>query len=281
MRGRRFVPAGLLAALVLVLAPSAGAVGTYTDATGDGNGAPDIQKVTVTNGVGGQILIDVTVDSLPSPADVQTLVALNTDMSAGTGAPDSGGADYYFVVDESDSSYGFAHWNGANWEGAPYTTVGVRTSSNRVSISVNRSELGNTDGFYFWVRTRAGDPAANHSDDAPDDGAWNYSLQANGPDVQGFSVTTRPPAGPKGGKLFTIIASDLKLPPSGDPFQRPAKPESYSCQAKLAGKPLVGTGTGGCTWKLPKKARGKKLVVVVTVSYQGVKKSLPFTYRVS
>lgn len=58
-------------------------------------------------------------------------------------------------------------------------------------------------------------------------------------------------------------------------------PESYSCTAKLGAKKLAGSGTGGCTLKVPKKkTRGKRLTVVLTVNYQGATKVVPLTFKV-
>jgi hypothetical protein len=37
---------------------------------------------------------------------------------------------------------------------------------------------------------------------------------------------------------------------------------------------------GGCSWLLPKKARGKKLTVTVNVSYHGDSETFSQTYKV-
>jgi mevalonate kinase len=58
-------------------------------------------------------------------------------------------------------------------------------------------------------------------------------------------------------------------------------PESYSCVAKLGAKKLAGSGTGRCTIAVPKKkARGKRLTVLLTVTYQGATKVVPLTFKV-
>ena len=46
---------------------------------------------------------------------------------------------------------------------------------------------------------------------------------------------------------------------------------SFTCRATLAGKRVKGTGPGGCTFKLPKTAKGKQLVVTVTATPTGGK----------
>lgn len=277
----RYVATAVVAAAVgLAAVGAAGATGSYPDTAGDGNGAPDIAKVTVSSDAAGQILFTIAVDNLPKPADIQTLLLLNTDMSEDTGGPDTYGADYAFLVDESDHSYGFFRWSGSDWVETPYTTVRVFSRQTGVTISVNRSELGNTGEFNFWTRTITGDVSAETLDDAPDIGVWNYSLEAAGPNILGVLVQATPQFGPQAGKPFSINPISLKLPPSGEPVSILPSPDTYSCAAKLKGTRLSGSGKGGCTWNLPRNARGKLLVVVVTVTYQGASKSVPFTYRV-
>jgi hypothetical protein len=272
---------GALAALAtaLVLAQAGGAVGRYADAIGDGAGAPDITGVTVQSDAAGQILFQIQIVDLPSPADVRTFLLLNTDMNVDTGAPDSDGADYYFVVDESDNTYWFARWDGADWAETAYSTVRVSTNQTGVTISVNRSELGNTEAFTFWTRTRAGAPDANQADTAPERGSWHYALAASGPAIESVLVTTKPSFGPRAGKAFTVTPLGVRLPEAARPLIAP-HPDSYTCRARLAGKALKGTGKQGCTWKLDRKARGKRLVVDLTVSYQGASLTTRLEYRV-
>ena len=57
-------------------------------------------------------------------------------------------------------------------------------------------------------------------------------------------------------------------------------PTSYSCTARLGTKKLA-TGSGVCSMAIPKKkAKGKKLTVLLTVNYQGATKVVPFTFQV-
>jgi hypothetical protein len=267
----------LVGAAVLVLAPAAASAGRYLDPTGDSGTSPDITGVTVASDASGLILFTIDLADLLDGSGARTFLLLDTDEDGATGAPDSVGSDYVFVVD--DDGYNFAHWTGAAWDNdTAYATVRVFTSRTHVTISVNRSELGNTKAFNFWVRTRLGD---EDMDTAPEESVWNYSLAADGPDVQSVLVATAPSAGPKAGKTFTVTPVSLKLPPSGEPPLLLPRPDSYTCRATLAGRAIAGTGTGGCEWKLPLTARKKSLNVVLTVKYQGATKSITFTYRVS
>jgi hypothetical protein len=275
--------AGAALALIagaLALAPSGGAIGRYTDATGDNAGAPDITGVSVQSDSAGQLLFQIAVVDLPSPADIRTYLLLNTDMNLDTGAPDTGGADYYFGVDESDNTYWFLRWEGTDWTEAPYSTVRVDSNKTGVTISVNRSELGNTEAFTFWTRTRAGAVEANQADTAPEDGSWQYSLSADGPQIESVLVTTKPGLGPRAGKAFTVTPAGLRLPEAVRSIIAP-QPDDYTCRARLAGRPLVGTGEHGCTWKLDRTSRGKRLVVQLTVSYQGTTARFTLSYRIA
>jgi hypothetical protein len=275
----RLLSATAVAAAGLALAQAGGAVGRYTDATGDGAGAPDITGVTVQSDGGGQIVFQIQIADLPSPADVRTFLVVNTDANAATGDPEDG-SEFYFVVDETDNSYWFTRWDGTEWVETPYSTVRVSSNRTSVTISVNRSELGNTEAFSFWARTRAGASDSGQVDTAPEHGEWHYALATGGPAIEGVYVTTKPGARPKAGATFTLVPTGLKLPQVARGLLAPA-PETHRCTATLAGKPLRGTGPAGCRWKLDRRARGKQLVVQLTVTYQGTTATFRFPYRVA
>jgi hypothetical protein len=270
-----------LGAVMLVLAGSAGGMGKYTDPTGDSGSAPDITGVTVASDqASGQIVFHVDIASLPRGADVRTWLYIDSDANPVTGDVSMDGSDYGFVVDQSDNSYGFGHWYGSDWENAPYSTVRVISSPSGVTISVNRSELGNTSEFNFWAESETGDGSAGKWDGAPDEGQWNYSLEASGPHVTGVTVATAPISGPRAGQRFAVTKVALQLPPTGG-LQKSPPPDSYTCTATLAGRQLAGSGQGGCAWKVPKKkVRGKRLVVKLTAQYQGVTKTIQFPFVV-
>jgi hypothetical protein len=279
MSGRTARIGALVAAplAALALAAAAGAVGSYGDATGDGKGAPDISNVSVASDSTGQIIFTIHVDNLPAQGNVQTFIGLDTDMSSATGMPGAGGADYVIVDDRSDNTFGFGRWtvSDVDWD-IPYSTVTIDNTPSTLVVSVNRSELGNTGEFNFWVYTRAGDLGSGQFDDAPDTGIWNYSLQAGGPDLRGLLVQPAPVSGPRAGKLFSVTLVGIRVATTVVP-----QPDSYNCRATLAGKPFAGTGTGGCTWKLPPKSRGKKLSLTVSASYEGATTSMPLTFVVA
>jgi hypothetical protein len=277
------IAAALVAAFVLVPTASSG---NYGDASGDAFGdAGDITAVVLAGDKGsGQVVFRVTGTNLASSKTNNLYIDIDADANPLSGSQSDNGAEYEFWID--DDSYGFGHWDGAKWTSAPDTTVHVSGDTNELIVSVNRSELGNSADFNFVVTSFSMTHLTPSIitfgiDSAPDDGAFNYSIEANGPQIDSVDVQTTPSAGPRAGKQFTIVPTALHLPPDGRTTPAAVAPESYSCSAKLGAKKLAGSGTGGCTVTVPKKkARGKKLVVQLTVNYQGATKVVPLSFKV-
>jgi hypothetical protein len=266
---RRLLVAGA-ATVALSLVPAAGATGKYADPGGDSGSAPDITAATVASDKGGTIVLRVDVTAA-TEGDNWIGVPIDTDLNPLTGNILLLGADYLFELDSS--GFGFARWTGSSWDwDTPYSTVHVLSSPSTVTFIVNKSELGNTDAFNFWVHT--GDGEAAPYDDAPDDGTFNYSLAVGGVAIQSVDVRTTPQSGPKAGKPFTVTPTGLHVPNNSNAVA----PESYTCSAKLAGKTLRGSGVGGCTFRLAKSARGKRLLITVTAVYQGTSKPTSLTF---
>lgn len=276
--------AGLLAVLAITFtvaltgAGSAGAVGKYPDATGDGKGSPDLTGISVVSDAFGQIVFTVSTAADPLAGDGWTAVVMDTDANPATGALGSLGAEYLIAL--ADGGYDFGRWTGSDWDwNTPYTTVRVRSNATSVMFSLNRSELGGTTSINFWARSGRGDPGLGQMDEAPDEGSFNYTLAAGGPDIREVAVKTTPDSGPRAGRPFVVQATSLALPVvPGDGLS--PQPESYSCTAKLGAKSLRGTGVGKCTFAIPKRAKGKKLTVSLTASYQGASKTVQFVYKV-
>jgi hypothetical protein len=266
--------AAVLVALVLV--PSASSMGQYADPAGDSGTAGDIIGLTVTSTPNGQIFFNINGNGLSTSKTNVTWLVIDADANPSTGDPDGVGAEYAFVVD--DDAYWFMRWDGSDWVDTSSATVRVMGGSRGLMISVNRSELGNTSEVNFWAQ--AYDETNKRWDNAPDDGMFNYSLQLQGVHILAALVQTTPAAGPKAGKAFTLVPAGLKLPPDGTTAAVTPKPDRYTCKATLNGRAVAGTGKGGCTWRLPKSARGKVLKVALTVTYEGTTASFPFSFRV-
>src|SRR5262249_60280087 len=148
-------------------------------------------------------------------------------------------ADYAFAV--GGSSYEFARWNGSGWVDTQPATARVLGGSQGLIILVNKSDVGNTADINFFAESY--DAVGKKWDDAPNDGAFNYSIDADGPLINSVDVQTTPLAGPQAGKQFVVTPTALKLPPDGRPAPTPITQQSYSRHATPAGKPLRGTDT--------------------------------------
>lgn len=270
------IVAVLMAALVLV--PSA-ASGNYTDPAGDSGGAGDITAVTVVGDKNsGQVVFRISGSNLATSQTNLLFLTIDSDANPLTGDLTDNGSDYWFGMD--NSTYGFEHWDGSRWVDSPDLTVRITGGPSGIMVSVNRSELGNTVDFNFAASTL--NLSDRTSDYGPNDGAYNYSLDVNGPQINSVDVKTTPSVGPRAGKRFVVAPTGLKLPPDGRAIATPVLPESYTCVAKLGAKQLTGSGTGGCSIAVPKKkARGKRLTVQLTVTYQGATKVVPLTFKVA
>jgi hypothetical protein len=225
-------------------------------------GTPDgnLTLAIGTGGMSGDQVLDVFVDADNNPT---------------TGS--KSGSEYLLEQDVASHTYGFYKWNGSDWVDADAPTARVGADARTVSFMLNVSDLGGTHSFAFYVISVAGTADNPLYDAAPDRGAYEFSLAANGPELRGETVSTTPLA-PKAGGTFIVTPTAVAL--AVDDGQGNTKPGTYRCTARLAGKLLAGHGTGSCTIKLPVKTKGKKLVVVVSSTYEGTTISVPFTYTV-
>jgi hypothetical protein len=251
-------------------------MGQYTDPSGDSGSAGDLTEITVASEASGQVIFHVNGNGLSSSPTMVTWLFIDSDANPQTGDIDVFGADYVFGVD--DSTYWFGHFDGADWAYQPHSTVRITGGVRGLMVSVNHSELGNTSEFNFWARSM--DQTNRKIDDAPDDGAFNFSLQLQGAHILSALVQTAPVSGPRAGKPFSVSVTGLKLPPDGRIVSVQPKPDSATCKATLRGRTLAGRGPGGCAWRIPKNARGKQLKVVLTVTYEGTTASFPYVFGV-
>ena len=249
----------------------------YADGARDAGGrAPELTTVVVTNDDAGAIRFRINVGNQPRLArDARLELFLDSDRNPGTGDPLSLGADYRFVLDGATQTFDFDRWDGARFDStAASASVRVWYWSG-VSITIDRAELGGTSAVAFWIRSLA---PGRTGDSAPDHGTWTYELGAGGvnpPDIDSFSYRVRP-ATPRAGERWVLRVDAVRLVGT----TRTARPARFSCTAALAGRRLRGSGAGGCTFRLPRSARGKRLAVTITVAYLGEVVSGTATLRV-
>ena len=172
----------------------------YNDAVGDGGAAPDVRAVDVTSTPEGRIIFRVPLGPV-SGSLYGVDVWLDTDADPNTGNTtfqDAGGAEYRLgsfigVAPPGDPNCGLfprgngclARWTESGWRsGAAATARAVRTKSG-VTISINRSDLGNTSEFNFYAVGWT--EGVDLSDRAPGTGTFRYSLALGGPGPEASS----------------------------------------------------------------------------------------------
>ena len=151
-------------------------------------------------------------------------------------------------------------WNGTAFEDVTATTLRGGWGGGYAAL-INRSELGNTTAFDFQVvtqldqgdefRSGAGVRLRDLHDRSAAHRVDRAALLADGAARRRHVQTPERRA-------------HVRIRGEG-------RGGSFTCRATLAGKRVKGTGAGGCTFKLPKTAKGKQLVVTVTATPAGGK----------
>ena len=266
---------------------TAGPPVTFPDAIGDSGTAPDISAVMISNDANGQLEFAILVPSHPQPpTDARIFLVLDTDIDRRTGSPETNGGDYYFVLRGADRTFGFYRWDGLDWE---YVETAARvTYASGVLISINRSELGSTDEFSFYAKSRTDGEGIEEGrvDFVPDSSTETYVFPLPIPEpepepeplpiVTVSKVVMLPSGAPRAGKPYGIQVSVL-LDVDGE--RTPVPPTRLSCSAKVGAavvktrvKPS-GSLAKSCSFVVPATARRKSLVVrlsgVVTVTVEG------------
>lgn len=239
----------------------------FVDGAGDAPGAPDVTTVVVSNDDTGVIRFRINIANQQRLAsDSKIYLYVDADKNPATGAPDALGADYQFLIDGSNQSFALGRWNGTAFDFVDSQTVHAWYWSG-ISITVNRSELGGTAGFNFWAETQRVTASSTLVDDAGKTSGWSYGLQTgltNPADIHQLLVYWKPRT-PRAGKAFTFRISALVI----EGQAKTVPPDRYSCKATLGKRTLTGRGLGGCSFRLGRGARGKKLTLTVTVAYRG------------
>ena len=237
-------------------------------------GAPEIFVTNVMNTTTNVVRFSTVLPNRASGLTANDVLAIfvDSDRNFATGVPNDG-SDYAILVHASNQIR-VVTWNGTAFVDA--TAPSARASANGPiqDVEIAAAELGGTSAFHFYVYTQLIDNADAY-DASPSAGneVWVYPLGA--PHVD--RVTPRfAPARPRAGRPFRVVGVQLTLS-----SEETVAGTAFRCSATLAGRRLRGTGAGGCRFALPRTARGKRLVVTVTVDDQGEAKASQTTFRVS
>ena len=165
------------ASICATTAHAAARPAVFNDPAGDSGTAADVSGVSVANTNDGQYTFDVTLLT-DYPADGQFYLYLDTDKNPSTG--DESGADYVVWDDFADHAADLYTWNGSDWGDTPEDTFSFEVGGDHRSLtaSVNKSELGGSTAFSFFVVATNADETDGHYDDAPNGtGMWDYAFQ--------------------------------------------------------------------------------------------------------
>lgn len=254
-------------------AAGAAASSTYTDATGDSNGAPDITGADVSNDAAGVITMRI---AIPNRAQLGSDDALGLWIDAD--ANEFTGPFEYRIFKFSFGAF-LDRWDGAAWQPmAPPGSLVIGWQSSQLVVAFNRADLGIGDSFGFstaGVQFVGEDPSAWPWDDAPDSGSWSYTLD--------FAPTLGPakvqPTRPRAGRLVSVA---VPVTAGG----KPVDAGTVKCTAVVGGKQLrvaargLNGGTAGCAWRLPASAAGKTLRGQVSVTTTGGAATRSFSVKV-
>lgn len=202
------------------------------------------------------------------------LVGFDTDAVVTTGGPS--GFEYWMILDFEDLSGVLLHWDGSTWVDAVVQQGDARfeVGCGSFEMLLRPAALGGATKFNFKVGAASGAGDAQRFDFAPDDGSWLFEVKA--PLVASGIDATFVSAAPKAGAVFQSALLRVTLSDGSSVVSN-----SYRCVATLGGKLLPGSGRGGCTLRLPRTAKGKRLKVVLFVTYGGTTDEYePYVFKV-
>jgi hypothetical protein len=255
-----------LAALLIFGGTGARAATTLTDPAGDAlGGAADITQVDVSSDLEGNITFVLAIANRTTlTSDDRLFIVLDSDKDPSTGTVN--GFDYVIVVTAAGPTLVRAS-GPSSFAPAPQPTL--RVAAEGKTITINRSDLGDTTGFRMVAETRLTSTSAA-GDDAPDSGLFDYKLELK--PVLDTLEARFAPAKPKHGKPFRLAGTTLRVEDGTI-----VRADSIACVAKLNGKRLG----RGCSWRIPTNAKAKQLVVTLTARYRGVSATFtPWRFRV-
>jgi hypothetical protein len=259
---------------------TAGPPVTFPDALGDSGTAPDMSAVVISNDASGQLSFQILIPSDPQlRSDARTFLVLDTDIDRTTGSPETGGGDYYFVIRGVDRTFTFYRWNGTAWESV--TTAARVSYASGVFISINRSELGNTDEFAFYAKTRTDGEGTDdgRTDFIPDSSTETYLFPLQVPEpkpepepkVSISQIVTLGNGAARAGKQYSVQVSVVL---DVDGTKTPVPPTRLSCSAKVGVAALktrvtsLGSLAKTCSLVIPATAKGKTLAIQLRGSVQ-------------
>lgn len=286
---RRLIVLAAIAAAAFVVVSAAGAItappANFTDATGDSGAAPDMASVAVTNDDHGLYTFTIGF-ATPYTGSDDVAIFLDTDKNTATGDQNAGGADYLFLDDYASHSFDLLSWQSNDWVEAAHATAGVVVGSDAksVTMTVNKSDLGGSTGFSFFLLTSDGTFDTGHVDDAPSgDGLFSYAQQT----IFTLSARTAYDGAAKAGGTWTVSMSAVRSDGNGTVGSEgtiACKAAEGSRKLAVVSRAFVSAGGGGgstavCIFRVPKAPKHATVHATVTVTDAGQSATKSFTAK--
>ena len=245
---------------------------TFTDETGDSGTAADIRTIAVTNDETGQYAMDIAYGTPYRDTD-GTLIFLDTDANPATGFSDGAGADYLLVEDHANRAFAFERWDGSQFVDAPSAAT-IQVSllpGDHFLFTFNKSEVGDSTSFNFYVVSIEGDGSAGHADGAPSgSGTYAYRLQ-----VLKLTALRSSQTAARAGGTWTLVLAARR----SDTGAALGSEGTIACQAVGGGKrlrlvskgfvSLAGGQAATCRFRVPRELKHRAVRGTVTLRYQG------------
>jgi hypothetical protein len=253
------VAAALALRLVLAGSAGAGSGASWTDGSTEAAGSADISTVSVDNQPGAHtITFKVQIANMPTITEDNAAVGIYLDADDNAQTGDQAGFECVFGLD--NGGWYFGTWNGSSFadSGADESAFHVTYENGLMTMTTDTGECNLGPKIAFFVLSfRGADPQNPVTDAAPDNDVYEYTLSTTPPTATSFAVQSFP-AHPRHGAAFMVSAFGARFSDG-----TAAAFVGMHCTATLAGHHLAGHGIGGCTFTVPKPAKGKRLAVVV------------------
>lgn len=265
--------AALAASLLFGMSATAG-TGSFTDPAGDGKGAPDITAVSVTSDATGTVQLSVTVpgvEAIDGAQEPEVDVWFDTDKNGATGSPAGNEYNLYYWRSADDSGWDLEKWDGTKYAQAPASqTLLFSRSGDTLTWRFSSKTDIPTSGFNFYVASGIFDSSNNETaeDDAPDDGVWTFDV-SSGVIAPAIGKPLAVPKRPVHGTLFSV-----SFPVTRTDTGAQLQGGTLTVSATIGGKPVaknasLANATAHVALQIPAKAKGKTLVLKVTVAANG------------
>ena len=248
----------------------------YDDYIEDVVSAPDICASNVVTNDNVSITLGVHIHDRTAfaPSDGYR-IHVDVDSNQATGAPAEAAplAGTEYVIDVADRASILSAWNGSSFaQVVPQPEIpSTWLEGYGPVLEIDRAALGNPTAFNLVIGTGNG----ADRDLAPDSGSWSYA-------VTPLQLTPgRLLLGPARAGKPLVAAMVVER----SDFEINLDEGAIACRGTLAGRTLGGRGRFAgevvtCTWRIPKDARGKRVLGSIAVTFQGVTAKRAFAVRV-